>query len=252
MEEFYRDHQTFWLSETKLGFPHPELASADGVLAAGGDLRPERLLLAYKNGIFPWFNPGDPIIWWSPDPRFVLFPEDLRVSKSMRPYFNQKKFEVTIDTDFARVIDACAIAKREGQSGGTWITESMKAGYIELHRQGYAHSIEVRKDGRLVGGLYGIALGKCFFGESMFSTVSNASKFGFITICRRLQELGFWMIDCQQPTNHLASLGGVNILRKDFLKILKRNEAEETLVGNWRDILKMSPKESTLIKSLQS
>lgn len=248
MEEFYRNNQIPWLSETNLAFPHPELASAEGILAAGGDLSPERLLAAYKNGIFPWFNPGDPIVWWSPDPRFVLFPEDLRVSKSMRPYFNQKKFEVTIDTDFATVMAACAASKRAGQSGGTWITKGMKDGYLALHKQGYAHSIEVRKEGELVGGLYGIALGKCFFGESMFSTVSNASKFGFITICRRLEELGFWMIDCQQPTQHLESLGGVNIYRQDFLKILKNNESEETLVGNWKDILLKSPEESSLIE----
>ncbi len=251
MNDNSHKHQVFWLSENNLSFPHPELASPDGILAAGGDLSPERLLFAYKNGIFPWFNPNDPIIWWSPDPRFVLFPDELRVSKSMRPYFNQKKFEVTIDTDFTAVIEACAQAYRAGQGGGTWITEGMKTGYIELHKRGFAHSIEVRKDGELVGGLYGIAIGKCFYGESMFSHVSNASKFGFITICRRLEELGFWMIDCQQPTQHLESLGGVNIPRKDFLKILKQNETENTLVGNWGEILTKSPEDSDSISFVQ-
>lgn len=241
------NYHTFWLSESHPHFPHPNLARPDGVLAVGGDLSQKRLLSAYRQGIFPWFNPEDPIIWWSPDPRFVLFPEDLRVSKSMRPYFNQKKFEVTMDTDFLAIIDACAKAKREGQSGGTWITEEMKTAYLNLHQEGYAHSIEVRKNGEIVGGLYGIALGKCFFGESMFAKESNASKFGFITLTRRLQELGFWMIDCQQPTRHLASLGALNIPRTDFLKILKRNEAEKTLRGNWQNLLQIAPEDCPLI-----
>lgn len=248
MQEYYGNYQTFWLSEDRLAFPHPELASEDGILAVGGDLSVDRLLLAYKNGIFPWFNPEDPIIWWSPDPRFVLFPNDLRVSKSMRPYFNQKKFTLTIDTAFTEIIEGCAKAKRDGQSGGTWITDEMKASYLELHRQGYAHSIEVRKEGELVGGLYGVSLGKCFFGESMFASVSNASKFGFISIVRRLQELGFWMVDCQQPTTHLASLGAVNIHRRDFLKVLKRNEAEPTMRGSWENLMWLDPKQCNKIK----
>lgn len=248
MHHRFHPPRIFWLSEDNLSFPHPELATADGILAAGGDLRKERLLEAYKNGIFPWFNPGDPIIWWSPDPRFVLFTDELRVSKSMRPYFNQKRFTVTLDTDFAAVIEACAYAKRQGQGGGTWITDDMIAAYIELHRAGYAHSVEVRKEGKIVGGLYGVSTGKCFFGESMFARESNASKFGFITLCRRLRELGFGMIDCQQPTRHLESLGGVNIPRRDFLKILKRNAAEKTLVGNWGELLEKPPEECAGIR----
>lgn len=248
MNQPYQNPQFFWLSETNPGFPHPELATRDGILAIGGDLSVERLLEAYKNGIFPWFNPDDPIIWWSPDPRFVLFPEELRVSKSMRPYFNQQKYTVTFDTEFERVIRHCAHTKRQGQGGGTWITEDMREAYIEMHRAGWAHSVEVRKEGELVGGLYGVCIGKCFFGESMFAHASNASKFGFITLCRRLQELGFWMIDCQQPTQHLASLGAVNVRRRDFLKVLKRNNTEASMVGNWENLLIENPEDDENIR----
>ena len=226
----------FWLSDDNYAFPHPDLANEDGMLAVGGDLSPQRLIKAYQLGVFPWFNPGDPIIWWSPDPRFVLFPNELKVSKSMRPYFNQKKFDFSVDRDFRSVIKACQIQKRKGQAGGTWITEDMIEGYSELHDLGYAHSVEVWKGKKLVGGLYGISLGKIFFGESMFSLESNASKFGFILLVQKLKELGFRLIDCQQKTNHLKSLGGRSIPREDFLEYLDQNTREPSLLGSWTDL----------------
>ena len=202
----------------------------------GGDLSPERLLLAYRMGIFPWFNDDDPILWWSPDPRFVLFPKELKVSKSMRPYFNKKKFRVTFDQQFEVVIRSCQ-EPRGGQGFGTWITEEMVEAYRTLHEMGYAHSVEVWQEEELVGGLYGIGLGKCFYGESMFTKVSNASKFGFIALVRELNALGFWLIDCQQQTKHLRSLGAKAIPRSHFLEILKKNEHEQTLIGNWGEFM---------------
>jgi len=226
----------FQLSTDELVFPHPALADPSGILAVGGDLSPERLLLAYEWGIFPWFNEGEPIFWWSPDPRFVLFPTELNVSKSMRPYFNQRKFEVTFDTHFEAIMRACQSQYRQGQFGGTWITEDMVAAYIRLHELGYAHSVEVWKEEELVGGLYGISLGKVFFGESMFAYESNASKFGFITLVKKLQKIGFQLVDCQQETNHLGSLGARAIDRTEFLERLQKNQKAETLVGSWTDL----------------
>ncbi|NET33598.1 MAG: leucyl/phenylalanyl-tRNA--protein transferase [Cyanothece sp. SIO1E1] len=224
----------FWLDEAELVFPHPSLADPSGVLALGGDLRPERLLLAYQNGIFPWFNPGEEIMWWSPDPRFVLFPDELKVSRSMRPYFNQQKFSLTYDQAFPEVMQSCQTVDRLAQGQlGTWITESMLEAYIHLHELGYAHSVEVWDGEELVGGLYGVALGKVFFGESMFSRRSNASKFGFISLVRRLKEEGYTLIDCQQETRHLGSLGARSIARGQFLEHLERNKRVETDRGSW-------------------
>jgi len=222
----------FWLKEDSIIFPHPELANEDGILAVGGDLSIERLVYAYSIGLFPWFNPSDPILWWSPDPRFVLFPEELKISKSMRSYFNQKKFSVTFDQCFEEVITTCAHHKRRGQ-GGTWISKKMITAYCDLHKAGWAHSVEVWKGEELVGGLYGVAIGKVFFGESMFTKVSNASKFALISLVKVLEKQNFNLIDCQQPTNHLASLGARSIRRHEFLELLRLNEAEESLVGNW-------------------
>jgi leucyl/phenylalanyl-tRNA---protein transferase len=228
----------FWLDDNEISFPSPDQATPEGVLAIGGDLSPARLLFAYQLGIFPWFNENDPILWWSPDPRFVLFPEELIVAKSMRPYFNQGKFKATIDHDFEAVMRACQLQYRPGQGGGSWITEDMIAAYSALHRSGFAHSVEVWEDGELVGGLYGISLGKVFFGESMFARRSNASKFGFISLVRKLKELGFWLIDCQQETQHLGSLGARAIPRTQFCAFLKKNEAEDTMIGSWAQLLK--------------
>ncbi|MEM9920868.1 MAG: leucyl/phenylalanyl-tRNA--protein transferase [Bacteroidota bacterium] len=223
----------FWLSENELTFPHPELANEDGIVAIGGDLSVERLILAYRMGLFPWFNPQDPILWWSPDPRFVLFPSELKVSKSMRPYFNQRKFTVTFDQAFRQVILGCQQQRRKGQIQGTWISDSMVEAYCNLFEAGYAHSVEVYKNDELVAGLYGVSIGKVYFGESMFTTVSNASKFGFITLIRKLNELGFWLIDCQQHTRHLESLGGRPISREVFLQYMDKNQHEQSFVGNW-------------------
>ncbi|MBI5916097.1 MAG: leucyl/phenylalanyl-tRNA--protein transferase [Bacteroidetes bacterium] len=226
----------FWLSDENISFPSPELASPDGILAVGGDLSPERLLAAYRSGIFPWFNADDPILWWSPDPRLVLFPAELKVSKSMRPYFNQGKFSITFDRCFEEVMRQCQ-APRDNQRGGTWITENMVEAYCLLHEQGYAHSVEVWRGDELAGGLYGVSLGQCFFGESMFATVSNASKFGFISLVQKLKSLGFQLIDCQQQTRHLRSMGARTIPRPSFLEFLKKNEAAPTLRGDWGTIL---------------
>lgn len=224
----------YWLDANDLSFPHPDLANADGLLAVGGDLSPDRLLLAYRWGIFPWYTELDPILWWSPDPRFVLFPDELKVSKSMRPYFNQQKYRVTFDQQFSEVIKACQQTRRRGQRG-TWITSDMRRAYIQLHQMGYAHSVEVWEGEQLVGGLYGLALGRVFFGESMFARAANASKFGFISLVRRLQGRGYRLIDCQQETAHLASLGARAIPRMDFLQRLGPIEEEETERGSWAE-----------------
>lgn len=199
-------------------FPPVSQASKEGILAVGGDLSAERLLMAYKSGIFPWFDDEEPLIWWSPDPRFVLFPKQLKVSKSMKQVLRNNDFEVTVNKDFEAVINHCSKIKRDGQKG-TWITESMKLAYIKLHELGYAKSIEVWLDNELVGGLYGIDVNNgVFCGESMFSLVSNASKVGFITF---IQNSNYKLIDCQVYTNHLESLGAQDISRDEFLKYLK-------------------------------
>jgi len=221
--------------KTDIWFPDVEESTEEGIVAMGGDLSAERLILAYSKGIFPWYSSDkSPILWWSPDPRFVLFPENLIVSKSMRPYFNQNKFKVTWDQNFEDVIKNCQKIDREDQLG-TWITNKMLAAYIQLHKKGYAHSVEVWMGNELVGGLYGISLGKVFFGESMFAKVSNASKFGFISLVNQLKQKGFLLIDCQQETKHLESLGANAIKRKDFIDILNHNNIEETYIGSWEN-----------------
>jgi leucyl/phenylalanyl-tRNA--protein transferase len=221
--------------KTDIWFPDVEESTEEGIVAVGGDLSVERLILAYSRGIFPWYSSDrSPILWWSPDPRFVLFPENLIVSKSMRPYFNQNKFKVTWDQNFEDVIKNCQKIDREDQPG-TWITSKMLAAYIQLHKKGYAHSVEVWLENELVGGLYGISLGKVFFGESMFAKVSNASKFGFISLVNQLKKKGFLLIDCQQETKHLESLGANAIKRKDFIDILNDNNIEETYIGSWEN-----------------
>ncbi len=207
------------LSNTDFSFPNPAGALPDGLLAIGGDLRPERLLEAYRNGIFPWYNAGEPPLWWCPDPRCVLFPENLRVSHSMKSLLRKEAFEFRVNTAFEEVIRACRSAPRAGQDG-TWITDEVVAGYTSLHRQGYAHSAEAWQDGQLVGGLYGVWLGRTFFGESMFSTVSNSSKYAFIHWVQALQAQGVTLIDCQVPTEHLMSLGAELIDRELFLDLI--------------------------------
>jgi len=202
-------------------FPPVELADEDGFLAVTRELSIQRILEAYHLGIFPWYSEGQPVLWWSPDPRMVLFPEDLKISRSMRPYLNKNKFQVTFNKDFEAVIDHCGKVFREGQDG-TWITPEIKSSYLELHRMGIATSVEVWDHNKLVGGLYGIYLKgkKLFCGESMFSHVSNASKFGFIKMVEMLKDNGVRLIDCQVYTQHLASLGAQEIPREQFLEFL--------------------------------
>ena len=204
--------------DNELIFPPPALAEPDGLLAMGGDLSVERLLLAYQNGIFPWYE-GDHILWWCPDPRFVLFPQDIKVHKNIRKMMRNNEFEFTINKAFHQVIHNCKKIYRPGQDG-TWITNEVEKAYIRMHELGYATSAEVWKDGELVGGVYGMKLGKVFFGESMFSKVSNASRLAFITYVKLLQEEGIELVDCQVYTEYLESLGAKMIERKDFLRLL--------------------------------
>jgi leucyl/phenylalanyl-tRNA---protein transferase len=215
-----------WLNPFRNDFPDPERSPSKDIIAAGGDLSPERLLEAYKNGIFPWYNEDEPILWWSPDPRMVLLPNNLKIAKSMRPLFNQQKFNVTYNTCFKQVMTNCRDNNRKGQYGDSWINDEMIASYSTLNDWGYAHSVEVWEDGILVGGLYGIAIGKLFFGESMFTKVSNASKYGFISLVEELKKRDFLLIDCQQETVHLTSLGGQMVSRKDFMAVVKANSEE--------------------------
>lgn len=210
----------FYLSQD-LDFPNPSEADLDGLLAVGGDLTPERLLLAYNRGIFPWYENNQPILWWSPNPRMVLFPEKMKVSKSLRKLIKKEVYQVTFNKAFAEVIENCSKIKREGQ-GGTWITDEMQNAYINLHKLGHATSVEVWRNRILVGGLYGIDLHKkkVFCGESMFSLESNASKVGFYYLVSKLAKKGYKFIDCQLHTAHLESLGGEEITRIEFLKRL--------------------------------
>jgi leucyl/phenylalanyl-tRNA--protein transferase len=208
-----------------LFFPPVSEADDEGVLAIGGDLNPERLKLAYKSGIFPWFNEGEPILWWTPDPRMVLFPDELIVSKSMRNVLNRNQFKVTFNQNFAAVISNCQKIKREGQNG-TWISNEMIDAYCQLHAQGIAKSVEVWQDEVLVGGLYGIDLGQghVFCGESMFSKVSNASKVAFIALVHYLKEQNYKLLDCQVYNPHLESLGCREINREEFMSILENKK----------------------------
>ncbi len=216
-------HKPLFFLTNELYFPSVEDANSDGLLAVGGDLSPERLLLAYKSGIFPWFNEDSLMLWWSPNPRMVLFPDRIKISKSMRKVLTNRQFALTKNTCFEKIIDQCALVKREGQEG-TWITEEMKMAYIKLHEIGVAKSYEVWQKGQLVGGLYGIDLGHVFCGESMFSTVSNASKFAFIKLAEELKQKKYKLIDCQLHTKHLESLGAEEIPRTEFIEILKRKQ----------------------------
>ena len=204
----------------ELFFPDVSEADDQGILAVGGDLSPERLLLAYRSGIFPWFDSDEPILWWSPAERMVLFPDELIVSKSMRSILRKKLFKVTFNKDFRAVITNCSQVKRNGQQG-TWITDDMIKAYVKLHELGHAKSVEVWQNNELVGGLYGIDLGHVFCGESMFSKVSNASKVAFITLVENLKIRHYKLIDCQVHNNHLESLGAREITRFDFMELLK-------------------------------
>ena len=222
----------YQLSEEPV-FPPAELADKDGLLAVGGDLSPQRLLNAYASGIFPWYSSGQPILWWSPDPRMVLFPDNFRRHKNLRRLIDKKKFSHTFDNEFEQVIDYCSAVKRENQKG-TWITEEMKEAYINLHNAGYAHSVETYYDGRLCGGLYGVSIGSMFFGESMFHLKTDASKVALWHLVEFCLNNGIKVIDVQQNTSHLKSMGAELISRKNFLTLLKQNLVTASLTGDWQ------------------
>jgi leucyl/phenylalanyl-tRNA--protein transferase len=215
-----------------LVFPPPHLAEHDGLLAVGGDLSVKRLLLAYSMGIFPWYSADSPILWWSPDPRLVLFPGELKISRSLRQTLKKGSFTVTMDTAFEQVIRACAEIRRTDK-GETWITEDMIKAYIRLHKEGLAHSIESWADGELCGGLYGVSLGSVFFGESMFAKRSDASKAAFAVLVEELRERGCSVIDCQVATAHLRRFGAREIPRDEFLDLLNEGLQQPTRKGNW-------------------
>ena len=215
-----------WLGEDKHLFPAPTtaLTEPNGLLAAGGDLDPERILQAYQQGIFPWYEDDQPILWWSPDPRMVLFPDELHISKSLKKQLHKNTFTVTYDQAFPAVIRACS--GQRNYTSETWITDDMQEAYIELHQLGFAHSAEAWLEGELVGGLYGLSIGKMFFGESMFSHHSNASKVAFVHLTLALKEQGYTLIDCQVASQHLASFGARDISREEFLHQLQQNSRE--------------------------
>lgn len=216
--------------DQRMDFPPVDHALDNGLLAVGGDLSIPRLITAYRRGIFPWYGPGDPILWWSPDPRLVLLPSWLHVPRSLRRVLNQRRFTFSLDRDFEAVIHGCAGARRDD---GTWLVPEMVAAYIKLHRAGYAHSLEVWRQGRLAGGIYGVALGNCFFGESMFTRVPDASKAGLVALVGWLGSRGFELIDCQVTTEHLLRFGAREIRRGAFLERLERALRAPDRIGRW-------------------
>lgn len=222
----------FALTEDNI-FPDPRLAE-DGIIAVGGDLNVDRLLAAYATGIFPWYNQDEPVIWWSPDPRFVLSPSDIHVSRSMRKIIRDGIFDITLDQAFDQVIRGCRMPRKEQQ--GTWITDQMLSAYNDLHHAGFAHSVEVWKGDELAGGLYGVSLGGMFFGESMFSRESNASKTALVYLARGLEKLNFDLIDCQVYTPHLESMGATYMDRELFLSLLGSTLRKPALTGSWEGI----------------
>ena len=213
-------------------FPPTEEAEDDGLLAVGGDLSKERLLTAYRQGIFPWYEVGQPILWWSPNPRLVLFPEELKISRSLRKVLRKHEFEIRFDSSFENVIKACADVRTK-RGKGTWIIPEMQQAYTELHQEGYAHSVESWLNGELVGGLYGISLGQCFFGESMFSTISDSSKAALVALAEFSKQVGIKIIDCQISTKHLLSLGAREIDRQSCLRKLNQYLEKPDIKGSW-------------------
>ena len=221
----------FLLSE-KLAFPPPHFAAKEGLLAVGGDLSRERLLLAYRSGIFPWYTEGEPLLWWSPDPRLVLYPDEVHVSKTLKKVLSKNTFRITMDREFDQIIKACAESRLE-TGEGTWLVDDMIEAYCDLHKSGYAHSVEVWEGKQLAGGLYGVSLGHAFFGESMFTRVSNASNVALVTLAEYLKKLSFNLIDCQVTTAHLKRLGAREIPRATFLRELRRSMEAPTMKGRW-------------------
>lgn len=234
----------YMLQDEIYDFPPVSQSTNDGLLAIGGDLSPERLLVAYSSGIFPWYSEGEPILWWSLDPRMVLKPTDLKITKSLWKTLESNKYSCSFDTDFKGVINACANVPRtddqieeedDKDETCSWISGDMIAAYCELHKLGFAHSVEVYQDNELVGGLYGVAIGKVFCAESMFHTKTNASKVALYNLCQFLIRNNFELIDAQQETRHIRCMGAVPVPRKAFIKLLKRLVKEQSLVGNWGD-----------------
>ncbi|MCP9461374.1 MAG: leucyl/phenylalanyl-tRNA--protein transferase [Nitrospira sp.] len=221
------------LKGTDLRFPPVECASPEGLLAVGGDLRPERLLEAYRHGIFPWYNEGQPILWWSPDPRAVLFPSKLHVPRRLDRTLRGSRFSITFDTQFRAVMEGCAAPRPQYPDGGTWITPEMIEAYTRLHELGYAHSAEAWRQGTLVGGIYGVAIGGAFFAESMFTSVDDASKAALVSLVRRLQAWDFRLIDCQQYSPHVRRFGAEEIPRRDFIALLSEAVKRPDRVGRW-------------------
>lgn len=223
----------------EIAFPDPRLADPQGIIAVGGDLSPERLLLAYSVGIFPWYSKGQPIIWWSPEPRMILLPEEFHLGRSLQKELKRGSFEVKADQKFSEVISRCSNKKRPGQRS-TWITSEMKKAYETLHQLGFAHSFEAYQDGKLVGGLYGVSLGSAFFGESMFADAPDASKVAFAIAVKEMVSWGFDLIDCQVHTEHLARFGAKEVPREEFLTRLSASLEKPTLRGKWE--IKAPPK----------
>ncbi len=216
----------------RIEFPNPELADPEGLVAYGGNLEIETLLAAYSQGIFPWFNEGSPILWWSPDPRLVLFPDKLKISKSFKQKINRNIFDIRFDTNFEQVIHYCSSVRRKNQDG-TWITGNIQKAYIKLHHKGYAHSVETYFEENLVGGLYGVSIGAVFFGESMFHLMTDASKIALFYLVEKLKQWKFHFIDAQQSTHHLKSLGAEEVQRKKFLSLLASALRCKSKVGRW-------------------
>jgi len=220
------------LDQTLCDFPDPKQAERDGLIAFGGDLSPKRLISAYSQGIFPWYSPGEPILWWSPDPRFVLFPDNLHISKSLSKVIQKEKYSITMDQAFTSVIQECANIRIENGCS-TWITKRMIQAYSQLYEMGFAHSVETWMEGKLVGGLYGISLGRMFSGESMFHRESNASKVALVALVAFARLYQFDFIDCQVATKHLKNLGAENISRNYFFNILNKTLQHKHLQGRW-------------------
>jgi leucyl/phenylalanyl-tRNA--protein transferase len=229
----------FRLSE-KLEFPPAWLARSDGLLCIGGDLSSKRVLLAYEKGIFPWFSENEPLLWWSPDPRLVLFPENIHISKSLKKKIKRSPFDIKIDNAFEETIRSCAFVRKK-RDEGTWIIPEMVAAYTKLHRLGYAHSIEAWNDNKLVGGLYGVCIGGSFFGESMFSIESDASKIALVALANLLKNNNFDLIDCQVTTHHLLDMGAVEISRNSFLDIIQKSVKREDIKKIWDTDITLSP-----------
>jgi leucyl/phenylalanyl-tRNA--protein transferase len=224
----------FRLTEA-LEFPPVHLATPEGLLAVGGDLSIQRLLLAYRSGIFPWYSESEPLLWWSPDPRLVLFPRELIISRSLRKILRQQRYDISMDTDFRSVIASCASVRRKDQAG-TWLTDEMIDAYIRLYNHGYAHSIETWHKGKIVGGLYGVSIGGCFFGESMFSIRRDASKVALVHLSRFAIQKGIGFIDCQVPSEHLRRLGAQSLPRRQFLELLERYVNRSPDIDSWHPV----------------